>query len=315
MNWDRYEFLRLLGQGGMGEVYKARDRRLRRIVALKFIRGSDERMTQRFMQEARAQARIDHPHVCKVFEVGEVASKSYIAMQFVDGPSLEQAKPLLSLLDKVGLVKQVAEALHCAHELGIIHRDIKPAYILLEKQEDGLLHPVIMDFGLARDSGDSQGMTESGAVMGTAAFMSPEQARGHAKSLDRRSDVYSLGATLFDLLAGRPPFMAESLADTLLKVMNEAPPRLRQLVVDVPESLETIVDKCLNKEPGQRYASARELAEDLGRFLAKRRIVGKRLGLYYRLRWQARQDRPAAFGIGAFALSFCILIGFAIRTR
>lgn len=314
-NWERYEFICLLGEGGMGAVYQARDRRLRRLVALKFIRGNDARLTQRFMQEARAQARIEHPHICKVFEVGEVDGKAYISMQFVDGPSLQQARPQLSMLNKVALIKQAAEALHAAHQLGIIHRDIKPANILVERQGETRLQPVIMDFGLARDGSDAHGMTESGAVMGTAAFMSPEQARGNAKALDRRSDVYSLGATLFDLIAGRPPFIADSVAETLLKVMGDAPPRLSRLAPETPETLEIIVDKCLNKEPGQRYVTAQDLADDLGRFLDNQRILGKRLSLYQRLRWQADHNRPAAAGMGAFILSLLVLVGVGIRVR
>ena len=134
-------------------------------------------------------------------------------------------------------------------------------------------------------------------MMGTAAFMSPEQARGNAKSLDRRSDVYSLGATLFDLIAGRPPFIADSMADTLLKVMLEEPPALRQLVPSVPDTLDVIVGKCLNKELSQRYTSAAALAEDLSRFLGNRRILGKRLSLYRRLRWRAQTNKPAAIGV------------------
>lgn len=314
-DWDRYEFLGLLGQGGMGAVYKARDRRLRRIVALKFIRGGDDRLTQRFMQEARAQSRIDHPGVCKVLEVGDVEGKFYIAMQFVDGPSLQQVKIELSLLEKVHIIKEAAEALHAAHDLGIVHRDIKPANIMVERHSDGAYHPVIMDFGLARDTTDGQGMTESGTVMGTAAFMSPEQARGNAKSLDRRSDVYSLGATLFDLVAGRPPFVADSMADTLLKVMLEEPPTLRQLAPEAPDTLDVIVGKCLNKEANQRYASAGALAEDLGRFLGNRRIVGKRLSLYRRLRWRAQNNKPAAIGVIGLLLAVLTLIGYGIRTR
>jgi tRNA A-37 threonylcarbamoyl transferase component Bud32 len=314
-DWDRYEFLGLLGQGGMGAVYKARDRRLRRIVALKFIRGGDDRLTQRFMQEARAQSRIDHPGVCKVLEVGDVEGKFYIAMQFVDGLSLQQVKLELSLPEKVSIIKEAAEALHAAHDLGIIHRDIKPANIMVERQMDGAYHPVIMDFGLARDTNDGQGMTESGTVMGTAAFMSPEQARGNAKSLDRRSDVYSLGATLFDLIAGRPPFVADSMADTLLKVMLEEPPTLRQLAPEAPEALDVIVGKCLNKEANQRYASAGALAEDLSRFLGNRRIVGKRLSLYRRLRWRAQNNKPAAIGVLGLCLALLTLFVYGIRTR
>ncbi|MBL9005484.1 MAG: serine/threonine protein kinase [Myxococcales bacterium] len=313
--WDRYDFLSLLGQGGMGAVYKARDRRLRRLVALKFIRGGDERLTQRFMQEARAQSRIDHPGICKVLEVGEVEGKAYIAMQFVDGKSLQQAKSELSMLDKVSVVKAAAEALHAAHELGIIHRDIKPANIMIERHADGKYYPVIMDFGLARDTTENTGMTESGTVMGTAAFMSPEQARGHAKSLDRRTDVYSLGATLFDLLAGRPPFLAESMADTLMRVMLDDAPPLRSLAPNVPEALEIIVGKSLNKEPAQRYATAQDFAEDLHRFLEKRRIIGKRLSLYYRLRYKAQRNKPAAVILTILLLTLVAMIGYGIRLR
>jgi len=314
-SWDRYEFLGLLGQGGMGAVYKARDRRIRRTVALKFIRGGDERLTQRFMQEARAQSRVEHPGICKVLEVGEVEGKAYIAMQFVDGPSLQQARHELSLLDKVAVVKEAAEALHAAHEQGVIHRDIKPANIMVERRADGNWHPVVMDFGLARDTNESQGMTESGTVMGTAAFMSPEQARGNAKSLDRRTDVYSLGATLFDLLAGRPPFIADSMADTLLKVMLDEPPALRSVVENIPEALDIIVGKCLNKEASQRYRSALDFAEDLGRFLANRRIVGRRLSLYNRLKWRAQHNKPA-FGVALILVATLLfLIGYGINTR
>ncbi len=315
LDWDRYEFISLLGQGGMGAVYKARDRRIGRLVALKFIRGGDERLTQRFMQEARAQARIEHSGICKVLEVGEVEGKAYIAMQFVDGASLMDAKDKLTLLDKVAIIKEAADALHAAHELGIIHRDIKPANIMIERRIDGNFHPVVMDFGLARDTNESSGMTESGTVMGTAAFMSPEQARGQVKKLDRRSDVYSLGATLFDILAGRPPFITDSMAETLLKVMFDDPPPLREFVPEAPEALEIIVGKSLNKEPEQRYATAKELAEDLERFLGNRGIAGKRLSLWYRLRYRAARNKPLVV-LGAALLSCLVaLIGYGIRTR
>jgi len=313
--WDRYEFLSLLGQGGMGAVYKARDRRIRRLVALKFIRGGDERLTQRFLQEARAQARVDHPGICKVLEVGEVEGKCYIAMQFIDGMSLQQARTRIEMMEKAEIIKEAAEALHAAHEIGVIHRDIKPANIMIEKGVDGRYHPVIMDFGLARDTNESAGMTESGTVMGTAAFMSPEQARGDVRLLDRRTDVYSLGATLYDVLVNRPPFVADSMADTLLKVMLDEPVSPRRLRADVPEALETITLKCLNKEPQQRYASALDLAADLDRFLSKRRIIAKRLGFLYRLRWRAKNNKPAAVAGLALVLSLFVLAGYGVRTR
>ena len=151
-DWDRYELLELLGRGGMGVVWKARDRRLGRIVAVKLIRGADPNLAMRFVQEARAQARIDHPGICKVFEVGEVDGKSYIAMQFVDGQRLDKAAATMGPEEKVRAIRAVAEAIHEAHKLGIVHRDLKPANILVEGAADGRAAPVVMDFGLARET-------------------------------------------------------------------------------------------------------------------------------------------------------------------
>lgn len=313
-NWDRYEFLSLLGRGGMGSVYKAMDRRLQRLVALKFVRGDDEHLIARFLQEARSQARINHPGICKVLEVGEVESKPYIAMQYVEGLSLQQAKAQLSQDEKVILIKECAEALHAAHQLGIIHRDVKPSNVMVERREDGGWHPIVMDFGIARDTNDT-GITESGTVLGTAAFMSPEQARGDIRKLDPRTDVYSLGATLFDLLAGRPPFVAASTADTLLKVMMEEAPSVRSLVPTVPTTLDTIVNKCLAKEVQQRYGTARELAEDLGRYLAKESIIGSKVSVLSRLRWKARHNRQLAWVAVALVVSVLALLGYGVRTR
>ena len=313
--WDRYEFQKLLGQGGMGAVYKARDRRLDRLVALKFIRNDDEQQIHRFMQEARAQSRIDHPGICKVHEVGEVDGKAYIAMQFIDGVSLQQAARGMSLHDKVAVIRDAALALHAAHELQIIHRDIKPANIMIERTASGGYRPVIMDFGLAREAGDGRGLTESGTVMGTPAYMSPEQARGDVRHLDRRSDVYSLGATLYDILAGVPPFEDQTVVNIILKVITDDPTPLRQIVPTVPEALDTIVHKCLNKEPAQRYDSARDLADDLTRFLGNERIVGKRLGLGYRLAYRARRNKPVAALVGALFLTLLGFAGAAVRNR
>ncbi len=275
-SWDRYEFQKLLGQGGMGAVYKARDKRLGRLVALKFIRGGDEQMTHRFMQEARAQSRLDHPNICHVYEVGEVAGKAYIAMQLVDGDPLEKAQSSLSLMTKVSVMRDVSLAMHHAHEKGVIHRDLKPSNIMIEQRPDGSVLPVVMDFGLAREAGDGKGLTESGAVMGTPAFMSPEQARGEARHLDRRSDVYSLGATLFDVLTGHAPFESETVVDVILSVMNEEAPLLRTLAPALPEALEVICARCLTKDKEQRYPSALALAEDLSRFLNSEKIVLRR---------------------------------------
>lgn len=311
--WDRYEFHKLLGQGGMGAVYKARDKRLGRMVALKFIRGGDEQMTHRFMQEARAQSRLDHPNICHVYEVGEVEGKAYIAMQLVDGDSLEKAQPDLSLMTKVSVMRDVCHAMHHAHEKGVIHRDIKPSNIMIERRHDGAVVPVVMDFGLAREAGDGKGLTESGAVMGTPAFMSPEQARGEARHLDRRSDVYSLGATLFDVLTGHAPFESETVVDVILSVMNEEAPLLRSIAPSLPEALEVICARCLTKDKEQRYPTAQALAEDLSRFLNSEKIVAKKVGLLYRLKWRARQNKPAAALVLSLLVSVVLFAGNGLR--
>lgn len=312
-SWDRYEFQKLLGQGGMGAVYKARDKRLGRLVALKFIRGGDEQMTHRFMQEARAQSRLDHPNICHVYEVGEVAGKAYIAMQLVDGDPLEKAQSSLSLMTKVSVMRDVSLAMHHAHEKGVIHRDLKPSNIMIEQRPDGSVLPVVMDFGLAREAGDGKGLTESGAVMGTPAFMSPEQARGEARHLDRRSDVYSLGATLFDVLTGHAPFESETVVDVILSVMNEEAPLLRTLAPALPEALEVICARCLTKDKEQRYPSALALAEDLSRFLNSEKIVAKRVSLFYRLKWRARQNKPAAALVLSLLLSVIVFAAYGLR--
>ena len=179
---------------------------------------------------------------------------------------------------------------------------------MIEKRSDGSVVPVVMDFGLAREAGEGQGLTESGAVMGTPAFMSPEQARGEARHLDRRSDVYSLGATLFDILTGHAPFEDETIVNIILSVMTKEAPTLRSVVPTMPEALETICARCLTKDKEQRYPTAQALAEDLTRFLNSEKIVAKKVGLIYRLKWRARQNKPAA----ALVLSLLIsVIGFA----
>ncbi|MBL9040398.1 MAG: serine/threonine protein kinase [Myxococcales bacterium] len=314
-DWYRYEFLRLLGQGGMGVVYAARDRKLGRKVALKFLLGVGEAQTQRFLQEARAQARLHHANICEVYEVGEVDGRSYIAMQLVEGQSLQQAAPSLSLVDKIQLLRVTALAVHEAHRLGIIHRDLKPSNIMVERVVDGSLRPVVMDFGLARESGENQGLTESGAVIGTPAYMPPEQARGQSRHLDRRADVYSLGATLYELLTGGPPFKGQEVVDVILAVLNEDPKPLRTLLPELPADLETITLKCLAKEPAQRYDSTRALAEDLERYIDGEPILGRRPSLRYRLRRFVRRNKGLVALSALAALITLTLGGFGIRSE
>ncbi len=310
-NWDRYEFVSVLGKGGMGVVFKARDRRLNRIVALKFIRSSDPEMIARFQREARAQARIEHPAICKVFEVGEVDEKTYIAMQFVDGKSLEGAFSRLRLPEKVQLIRDAADAIHEAHRQGIIHRDIKPANIMVEQAPDGRLRPVVMDFGIAREGTQNSGLTEAGMVMGTPNYMAPEQAAGAIEQIDRRSDVYSLGATLFELLTDRPPFVGDGLVDVLFKVVHQEPTPPRQLVRSLPIDLETITLKCLAKESSLRYDSAKALAEDLTRYIDGEPIFARKASLSYRLGKQLRKHKS----FFALALASLIFIGALVVDR
>ncbi|WNG41060.1 protein kinase [Archangium violaceum] len=312
-SWDRYEFLELLGRGGMGEVYKARDRRLDRTVALKFIRGEDPDRAVRFLREARAQARIDHPNVCKVHEAGEVGGKAYIAMQLVKGQRLDQAAAGMSLPERLQVMREVAAGVHEAHRLGIIHRDLKPSNIMVERGEDGRLSPVVMDFGLAYEVTQGHGLTETGTLMGTPSYMAPEQARGELRNIDRRSDVYSLGATLYELLTGVAPFTGDTLVDILAKVLHEEPLPPRARVPHLESELETIVLKCLSKEPDQRYSSARALAEDLGRYIDGDPILGQRPSLRYRLRRYARKHRTLV-AVSGVSLA-CILLLSALSVR
>ncbi|HET7505604.1 MAG TPA: protein kinase [Kofleriaceae bacterium] len=311
----RYEMLEPLGEGGMGVVYKARDRMLGRTIAIKFLRGADPNLMMRFLREAHAQARIDHPNICRVYDAGQVAGRAYILLQFVDGEPLHRAAARMSLDEKIAVMRDVTIALHEAHRLGIVHRDLKPGNVLVECSDDGRWFPIIMDFGLARETTLEARITESGIPLGTPAYMPPEQARGDIQAIDRRSDVYSLGATLYELLTERVPFPSASLATVLAQVLHEDPPAPRSLVPSIPVDLETIILKCLAKDPGQRYASARALADDLDRYLDGLPIVGRRLSLWQRARLRARRHRALVI-LAASALAVVLVVaGLAVRER
>jgi len=312
-DWDRYEFQGFLGQGGMGMVFRGRDRKLGREVAIKFVRIDSERHLERFLVEARAQARVDHEHVCKVFEVGEVEGRVFITMQLIGGASLDAAAPELSMEQKVIVLRDAALGVHEAHRVGIIHRDLKPSNLMVERAEDGALRTFVMDFGLAREW--NQDVTETGSVLGTPAYMSPEQARGEVSRLDRRTDIYSLGATLYHLITGRPPVAGANPLEVLTAIASADVPRLRSISRDIPKDLEAITLKCLEKERSKRYDSARAFAEDLDRFLAGDTVQARRAGLIYRTHRRFMRHKALAItGTVAVALVL-VALGGALKTR
>lgn len=309
-----YEVLGLLGRGGMGVVYRARHLRLHRIVALKMVLTGSEagpKDLARFRAEAAALARLQHPNIVQIYEVGEAAGRPYFALEFVAGGSLDdhlQGTPQ-PVRPAAQLVATLAQAVHAAHVAGVIHRDLKPANILLkdERRQGGAdlsslasrlasLVPKITDFGLAKCvGGDGEaGLTVTGEVVGTPNYMAPEQAMIPRQPVGPGADVYALGAILYELLTGRPPFTAETSLATILQVLHNEPVSVTSLQPNVPRDLETICHKCLRKEPRQRYGSALELAEDIQRFLRDEPILARPVRTLEKLRrWVRRHPAPA----------------------
>ncbi len=282
---DRFRLERPLGQGGMGQVWEAWDPQLERHVAIKRLLKADPAARRRFLREARLQAAIAHPGICPVFEVGQASGEPYLVMPSLDGSSLDQAVDGAPLEYKLELMRQVAEAVHAAHQHGLIHRDLKPANILVESPPDTPPRPVVLDFGIARPVG-GEGLTASGEIIGTPAYMAPEQVEGGRLQLDRRTDVYALGATLYRLLTGQPPHSGEG-TPLLLSIAHEEPARLPP--GDIPAEVEAIVFKCLEKEQAKRYDSARLLAEDLQRYLAGEPVQARPVTRWIRFcKWMRR---------------------------
>ncbi|NWJ42312.1 MAG: protein kinase [Geothrix sp.] len=311
--WARFENLELLGEGGMGRIFKATDPSLHRLVALKLLRREDPDLLQRFIQEAQLQARVDHPNVCRVYEVGEWRGQPYIAMQFLSGATLQRAAPALSVEALLRYMVDVCEGVHAAHRVGLVHRDLKPANLMIDRLEDGSTRACVLDFGLARGT-ESQGLTETGRIIGTVAFMSPEQARGDAARLDRRSDVYSLGATLQALLTGSPPFPGEGL-ECMSHIVKDDPVPLRRRLPMLSADLETVVLTCLQKDPRRRYATARALGEDLQRILDGESIEARAATrLEKGVHW-ARKHTVLVAATAAVLLSTAVFGGFAVRER
>ena len=266
---ERYEISRRIGRGGMADVFLARDLLLDRDVAVKVLfpeHAVDPNFVERFRREAQSVAGLNHPNIVGVYDWGQTGNTYFMAMEFVKGRTLSEAlrrQGRMTSVSAAGVGAAIANALAYAHRNNVVHRDIKPANILLG--EDGAIK--VVDFGIARalDAGHEGGLTQDGAVMGTATYFSPEQAKG--EGLDLRSDLYSLGVVLYELVAGKPPFAGDSALATAYKQVNEAAPRLRDLVADVPLALEAIIAKCLTKNADMRYNNAEQLRDDLRRFM------------------------------------------------
>ena len=291
-----YEILAVLGRGGMGVVYKARQIRLNRLVALKMIltEGNFGRESlKRFQAEAEVIAKLQHPNIVQVYEVGNNEGRPFFSLEYVDGVSLDkELKSTPATAAKVAsLTETLARAIHVAHQRGIIHRDLKPANVLLTA--DGT--PKIADFGLAKQLEDDQGQTRTGEVLGTPSYMAPEQAQGLTKQIGPASDVYALGAIMYAMLTGRPPFRGTTLLDTLEQVRTVEPVPPSRLFLKLPRDLETICLKCLQKDPKARYESAEALAEDLRRYQAGEPILARPAGTLERTaKWVRRRPLAAA---------------------
>jgi tetratricopeptide (TPR) repeat protein/tRNA A-37 threonylcarbamoyl transferase component Bud32 len=326
-----YEILQELGRGGMGVVYQARHVPLKRLVALKMIRvgelaGPDE--LARFRTEAEAAARLQHPNIVQIHEIGEHKGLPFLALEFVSGTNLARYLHTAPLLPQEAaiLVETLGRAMAYAHERGVLHRDLKPANILLnderktmsnEQFQQFIVHhssfiiPKITDFGLAKKLDDPERHTQTGAILGTASYMAPEQASGNSKDMGPAVDVYALGAILYETLTGRPPFQGATLLDTLDQVTNKEPVPPRQLQPKMPRDLETICLKCLQKDPRKRFASAQALADDLRRFLEGKPIQARPVGWAERSwRW-CRRNRVVAGLTGAVLLG---VVGLVVAT-
>ncbi len=311
-----YELLEEVARGGMGIVYKARQTPLGRIVAVKMIisgRLATEQDVERFQFEAQAAASLQHPNIVSIHEVGQHEGWHYFSMDYVEGRDFSAILRLNLLPAKIAAtyVRQMAEAIHYAHLQGVLHRDLKPSNILIDSHDQVR----ITDFGLALRVEGDQGLTQTGQIVGTPSYMPPEQAQCNRALIGPASDVYALGAVLYESLTGRPPFRADSVMKTLDQVIHAEAASLRTLNASIPKDLETICLKCLEKEPHKRYGTAQLLADDLGRFLCGEPVMARRVGPLSRA-WRWCRRKPVVAGLSAVsALAIALTIIVLVYSR
>jgi tetratricopeptide (TPR) repeat protein/tRNA A-37 threonylcarbamoyl transferase component Bud32 len=305
-----YEIMSVIDVGGMGVVYKARHVALDRVVALKMIRTADlasPRELARFLEEARVVAQFNHDAIVKILDFGEDKGDPYFSMVYVDGGTLQEllSKGPLEPRAAARMIERVADAIAYAHDRGIIHRDLKPSNILL----DGNGGPVVSDFGLAKGCGSAADRTLAGQVLGTPSYMPPEQARGEIAAIGPHSDIYATGALLYHAICGRPPFQAATSVETLRQVIDDEPVAPRQLNAAVDRDLETIVLRCIQKQPSSRYASEADLAADLAAYCDGRPIAARPVPALERA-WKWGRRHPALASLGC--VSAAALVGFGV---
>lgn len=339
-----FEVVRVLGQGGMSTVYLARQRKLKRDVAIKMIRREDwhdPELRERFRREADSIAALEHPNVVRIYEVGEAQGIPFLALEYVSGGTLAGRIGGKALPSKLAatIARDLAKAVQAAHDQNIIHRDLKPANVLLSRRNsakatasitiDDLgnsddadhshaqsLCPKISDFGLARFLTDDSRQTRSGFAIGTPSYMAPEQAAGHPSKVGIPADIYGLGAILYEMLTGRPPFQGDTAIQTVMMVRRDEPASPARINPNVPRDLETICLKCLEKDPCRRYSSAGELAQDLDRFLNGHPVKARPVGWLTRVaKWTKRRPTTAVtIGLGSL-LTIALVVSLIVIQR